>query len=237
MIKLIIFLIVCLCLSACSFDNGYIIENGNVYFQKPNIKDFQYKKERIKIENADAKTFKILKDGYYAKDNKAVFCEATVINEADPNTFKALSNLIGKDNNSGFFKEKKISNSDGLSFQVITSPYSKDKNNIYYEDKRIVGADINSFEITEQKSFISKDKNAYYNYEIKLQIKDPKTFTQLKDDFWKDKYYVYDISNIYNPKGIILVGVDAESAKVIGLRIIKDKFGCHNGYERVKCDE
>ena len=235
MTKLILFIIVCLCFSACSFNSDYTIENGNVYFRKPNFKDFQYKKYSRKIENADAKTFKILKDGYYAKDNKTVFYEEKSINEADPNTFEVLSDIIGKDKNSGFFEEKKIPNSDGQTFQKIESLYSKDKNNVYYSDKKIVGADAKSFEIVDKKTYTTKDKNSFYRYENRLPIKDYATFTQIKGNFWKDKYNVYYFYNMLDDN-FVMKGVDPKTAKAVGVWGVKDKYGCHNGYERVKCE-
>ena len=233
--KLILFLIVCFCFSSCSFDKGYIIENGTVYFQEPNFKDFQYKKERTKIENADAQTFEILKDGCYAKDNKTVFYEEKPVNEADPNTFEVLSELIGKDKNSGFFEEKKIPNSDGQTFKNKDNIYSKDKNNVYSADKKIAGADPPSFEIVDIEANVTKDKSSFYRYEHRIPVKDYASFEKIKQYFWKDKYNVYYIYNMLH-KNLIMKGVDPKTAKAVGVWGIKDKYGCHDGYERVKCE-
>ena len=70
----------CFCFSSCGFNNSYKIKDGVVYFEKPNIKDFQYNKGGRKMEYADAKTFKILKDGSYAKDKNNVFQETLFYN-------------------------------------------------------------------------------------------------------------------------------------------------------------
>lgn len=235
MIKVLFLLILCFCFSSCGFNNSYKIKDGVVYFEKPNIKDFQYNKGGRKMEYADAKTFKILKDGSYAKDKNNVYYEEKVVSEADPKTFEVLSDMIGKDKNSGYFEEIKIQNSDTKTFQKIENLYSKDKNNVYYNHKSIAGADATTFEIVDKKTNVAKDKRNFYRYDYRIPVKDYASFEQIKGHFWKDKNHVYYIYNMLD-KNLIMKGVDPKTAKAVGVWGVKDKYGCHNGYERVKCD-
>lgn len=237
--KILLFIIISISLLSCSFEQGYVVEDGKVYFEKPNVKDFIYNKGRERITDADISTFEILEKGHYAKDRKNAYYEAEIIEEADPATFEALGKMIARDKNSGFFEERKIQDSDGKTFQLITGLYSKDKDRAYYCEDSIAGSDVNSFEVVDKENRVSKDKNGYYRSERKLPIKDPATFTKIKDDFWKDQYYVYDISKIYGHNSeIVLEGVDPKTVKAVFGRngLLKDKYGCHNGYERVDCD-
>lgn len=128
-----------------------------------------------------------------------------------------------------------LANSDGKTFRKLNHQYAIDLHQVHYGKEIIKGADARSFEIVDNHIGLSRDKRSYYKHSTKLPVKDYKTFVRLSGDFWKDKYLVYYIYNPINPDRVILKGIDAKSAESINDVTVKDKYGCHNGYERVKC--
>ncbi|MDR0264241.1 MAG: DKNYY domain-containing protein [Sphingobacterium sp.] len=101
-----------------------------------------------------------------------------------------------------------------------------DDKNIFYTDEQIPGADVSSFEVVDEKSNVSKDKNSYYYCSYRIPVKDYMTFEQIKGDYWKDKYHVYDISKAFYGQDCILTGMDPQTAKAVRDRnYIRDKNG------------
>ena len=222
-------------LLGCSVDSAYKIKDGSVYFQKSNFKDFSYHKDLKKLDGADANTFQVLKGGNYAKDNRSVFYEEKLIGAADAASFECITELMGKDKKNGYFMETRLAGSDGASFIKLAKMYARDQTQVYYGKQIIKGANATGFQIVDEKLSISRDDSSYFKFYTRLPVKDYQSFTQVSWDFWKDKYHVYYISNPVNASRVILSGVDPESVKAVNELTIKDKYGCHNGYERVTC--
>lgn len=142
---------------------------------------------------------------------------------------------MGRNKSHGYFMDYPLANSDGKTFRKLNHQYAIDLHQVHYGKEIIKGADARSFKIVDDHIGLSRDKRSYYKHSTKLPVKDYKTFVRLSGDFWKDKYLVYYIYNPINPDRVILKGIDAKSEESINDVTVKDKYGCHNGYKRVKC--
>ncbi|MHC5310635.1 DKNYY domain-containing protein [Myroides sp. LJL116] len=210
---------------------GYKKQGDTVYYMKWNESSGQIKRQ---IE-ADAKTLQIFND-YYAKDDYSVFFRGEKISNVDPKTFQALSQDYAKDKDHVIYRDGNIiETADVETFTLLPKQqyYAKDHKQVYNDDQVIQGADVNTFKVISEK--VAKDKNNFYRYQYRIPVEDYASFEQIKNDYWKDKYHVYDLSKLYdlyhNPhstKSIIVEGIDAKTAKpVFRKNYIQDKNGYH----------
>lgn len=115
------------------------------------------------IENADPKTFKVMKNKSFSRDKNHAYFEGFLIQGADPQTLQPLSMYYSKDNNHVFFKETKIDGVDLSSFRLIGDGFyggAYDKNYLYYYHCK-EKIDIETF--VENGSNICSDKNYIYH--------------------------------------------------------------------------
>jgi hypothetical protein len=100
----------------------------------------------------------------YAKDSEKVYLNYSEIKEADPKTFKLITqgnrNLIGKDKKYVFYRKSKIENADPETFEILSLNYEKDKSRVYYQGEEIIGANPDTF--SEISNELSKDDQNYY---------------------------------------------------------------------------
>lgn len=134
--------------------------------------------------------------GYQIINNKVYLLE-DLIEEADAKSFQCLDDGYSRDRNYVFFGLKKIIEADPETFTVLKNGYSKDKNYVYYgyySGSKILGADAKTFEVLAMD--IAKDKNFVYrlNETGKIEKKgvDAKSFRQYKNkDYYIDNTYLY----------------------------------------------
>jgi|RifOxyC2_1024027.scaffolds.fasta_scaffold04142_3 hypothetical protein len=130
-----------------------------------------------KINYAEPKTFKSIKNGPYYIDQKHAYyipkqfstCHIRELTIAKPATFVSLGDNYAKDADRVYFKEKEISNANAETFVVIHDQcgYGKDLNNIYYETIKIENVDIKTFvryanQESTECTFV--DKNRVYQF-------------------------------------------------------------------------
>ena len=96
-----------------SYNYKYTIKNNEVYWD-----------EEL-IEGADSKTFKILGEGYYAKDKNNIYYKGEKF-EGNPDTLKIIDNHYYKDKYSAYFEGIRINNSNPKTFKVLGRNFSKD---------------------------------------------------------------------------------------------------------------
>lgn len=190
-----------------------------------------------KIENADIKSFEIIK-GNFSKDKNNVYYEHKKIENISPDGFKImltypLNVFKNKDNvyiyrPYDYYLEKRmlitIEDADSETFEVMKYPYFKDKKHIYYKNIKLNEADVDTF--TAINEFFGKDKNSVYYKDKKLSQVSTTGFEVVywnKDDkihFLKTKN---DIFYIENNKIEKIDGINAETFKILNGNFSRDK--------------
>ena len=125
-----------------------------------------------KIEGANPKTFKIISDGMYSKDDKNVYAAGEIIKGADPQTFREISE----------------------------TNYVRDKNNLYYHfgDVKNLGK-INEKDFKVLDNNLVKNGNEMYYLGEKVNIKNPEKFEIIRNDLSSPSLVVYgkDDKHVY----------------------------------------
>jgi hypothetical protein len=136
--------------------------------------------EKSLSEVVDIPTFKDYKGSLFSKDKNNIYYSYAstggtnrfVVNGANPNTFKTLSDYqYGIDDSHIFYQSKIIK---GLNFKKHTIIYSldtsdmfvkyiKDDKVVFYNGDTVKGADAKTFKLVKEKKWEAEDKN--YKYE------------------------------------------------------------------------
>jgi hypothetical protein len=115
----------------------------------------------------------------YSKDkNNVYYSNAStsgdfrlLVSEANPNTFKPLSDyLYGIDNKNIFYRGKKIKGLNFKKHQILYSPdttdhfinYIKDDKVVFYNADTVKGADAKTFKLVAKQKWRAEDKNHKY---------------------------------------------------------------------------
>lgn len=189
-----------------------------------------------KLENVDVETFKSLEDP----------------NWCDPYSFEAA-----KDNNKCFFEGELVDMSKCEEYEEkdLGFGYKKKDGKMYYNDTEMEGMDVETFKMMNKG--YSKDKNAVYKYQNKVDfVSDVESFEVIDDIYTKDENYVYssenqietsdsksfevldyyyakDRNNVYFRGEIIEGGSDSATFKILDNVYAKDKnivyFKGYNG--------
>lgn len=96
----------------------------------------------IRIDSADATTFKPLSHGYSADKSKVFLIETTkveIIEEADARTFQVLSEFYTKDASRVFWRGEKLTDANPGAFKIISEEHhcSCDDKHVYHQNKII----------------------------------------------------------------------------------------------------
>lgn len=159
-------------------------DKNNVYYEWDKLenadpktfevhKNFSRDKENVfirknKITDADPETFEIFnEDKKYYRDKNSIFWNEQKLKEANPKTFAILQDYYSTDGKFVYHYAEKLPDADPGTLKFLEGGYAKDKKNVYYGAKKIENADPETFEIVNLSSFITKDKNFYYQYEKK----------------------------------------------------------------------
>ncbi len=153
-------------------------------------------------------------NGVYSRKNNSIYCENSVMNEVDINSFFIFENSnYAKDNANvyfpidfyclncpgcGCFCEKYIvPKANSKTFKILNGGYAKDDMSAYFNGLMLDDVDLNSFAVINTNSVYfsaAKDKNNVFvgNYKIKA---DPDTFEYLDErnaNIWmKDRNKVW----------------------------------------------
>lgn len=184
----------------------------------------------------DGATFEALADGYARDKNRVYFFNEsnfyrTIIDGADPSTFKAITAWFGKDSHAGYYGWSAIPQSDGKTFEVVdTKPaaqytltgFTKDAVHVFLNDKMIAGADPKTFQTYKNlndaagRLFSRDSEHVFWGTDV-ISKADPDSFQLVETTgtlgmcapFFKDK------SHVFAGTGII-EGADPASFRYIG---------------------
>jgi hypothetical protein len=147
------------------------------------------------VNQADAKTFEVMKQYSYAKDKNNIYNRGGIISGVDRNSFEILDKAYSKDKNNVYFTQiggetVKIKNADAGTFKIEDSngewsemdiAVSMDKNNVYCRGQKVDGADLGTFHQLspdEYNNFAKEhpksvspnfsDKNHFYDFECNI---------------------------------------------------------------------
>jgi len=115
-------------------------------------------KRVTKVESADLKTFKVLKNKNYAVDKNYVYYKTQKIKNANPKTFSVLTdNGYSKDDKKVFLDCYEIVNANPKTFECLCFPYSKDDNDVFCGTLplQLSKDEINEFRVTNMSTAIS----------------------------------------------------------------------------------
>lgn len=175
----------------------------------------------------DYNGFEVIGNGY-AKDKFKVYFRDSIVENADPKTFKTSSFASGMDKNSIYSGNRRLSIKHPSSYTKINSMFGKDKFYVYHQGEILTGADPETFQILSWNW--ERDKiNHYYQGKVMSNI-DHNSFVLLQNNYAKDRNQVY-----YYDK--VVAGADPSTFSVDEFTFIgKDKFGCYENGVKVKCD-
>lgn len=162
-------------LSSCR--SGYKEKDGKIYYIWTN--GGNWTRESTLLEDADAKTFEIIKahiNVHLGKDKSHVFVDGSILEHADPNTFEQVDAYYWKDRNNVYLiqfggKDCRIKDADPKSFKVLKNyNWSLDNNNVYFEFDKLNDANPKSFEALNENW--GKDNKYYYFKDQRLDSLD-----------------------------------------------------------------
>ena len=162
-----------------------------------------------KIENVDVAAFQAIEGNVaYGKDKNNVYYLGEKIKGADAKSFEVILEpsdfiqMYSKDKNSVFIGGLKIKEADLKTFERLsgTTYYSKDKNNLYYQEVKIDKIDNKNLKILYSDGIdLVKNGNKIFSEGKKLNIKNPKTFEIISNEYNSVPSLIYgkDDKNVY----------------------------------------
>lgn len=151
-------------------DKHFVVLNES--FAKDSL--YAYYKEKS-IAGADVASFRAIDDAYGKDRNRVYYCDesrdgknyymtkyqvVTVVEQADPVSFKLIGSGYAKDRLHGFFGSKLFIVKDIASLTGINSHFSKDDVQAYYNCRPLTGSDGKTFELIND--YYAKDTNHLY---------------------------------------------------------------------------
>ncbi len=187
-----------------------------------------------KIRDAEPASFRMMSDGYLARDKSHLFRQDKIVPVRDIDSFVLLDHFFAKDKLRGYYRENEIAGSDGLTFTPIDAHYAKDRTKIYYVDGFTVGGSLkgvsyDSFKVIEQGYAVDGQK-AYYQGDV-ISKEDAVSLQYLAMGYAKTSRQVFYY-------GKLIKGADAASFAMLerfdGKVDATDKNGQYNTGERLK---
>lgn len=124
----------------------YARDKGMVYYcdtERDSKEYWTIKRSKIRmIRNADPASFRLLGDGYTARDRLHLFREDQVVPVRDIDSYELLEHGFARDKVSGYYLWAEVADSDGASFVPLDSHYARDKSRIYYASGFKIGGAI-----------------------------------------------------------------------------------------------
>lgn len=105
---------------------------------------------------------------YFAIDDQVYFVEKP-LEDADAVSFKVLRDWCGMSKDHVYYSEKMVLNADPAHFQLLAAPFAKDNNRVFFFERTIEGADPGTFEIVNEAFQCSRDKNAVYKEDKRIE--------------------------------------------------------------------
>jgi hypothetical protein len=184
-------------LTGCLPEEKYKITEHAVYMTGWSEANGDFK---VRLEDADPKTFEIIEtdcNSLFGKDKDHVYVDQTMIENADPTTFKYIGNYYFSDSDSvyffGFFNfinECEVWGVNPTEFRTFeTYPWARDNTQIIHGHTVTRVKDIDKFQILGENWGRTTDKVFYKG--VELDSVDIATFEVISDDKARDKKYVY----------------------------------------------
>jgi DKNYY family len=148
----------------------YAKDKWRVYFcdtERDSKEYWSIKRTKIKaVPLADTATFRLLSDGFTARDEAHVYSGMQVIPVRDVASYQTLDNLFAKDRMVAYYRYAVIGGSDGGSFVVLNRFYGKDQSNVFFVDaegvaRALKGARL-AFFTPLGDGYATDDARAYY---------------------------------------------------------------------------
>ncbi len=154
----------------------------------------------VRLEDADPKTFEIIEtdcNSLFGRDKNHVYVDHSIIQNADPSTFKYVGNYFFVDNDSVYFfgfynslNDCEVWGANPETFKIYdTYPWANDGTKIIHGQTATVLKDIDKFEILGENWGRTTDKVFYKG--VLLDSVDIQTFEIVSKDKARDKKYVY----------------------------------------------
>ena len=188
-------------------------EKQNIELQNANPKQFR-------ILNRNNQSEICTNSDVWAKDSVNVYYKQYQLLGADAKSFKILSNGYSCDNDKVYFKNIILKNADARTFKVLTNFYAKDKNKLWFCEKEVSGiTDIINFEVIDGY-FSKNKTSVFLNKDTvlqKLEKLDAATFTEFEDTlkkeinlkFYKDKDFIITINTEKNTGDTDYININA----------------------------
>ena len=222
-LNLILLLTTLVIISGCH--SGYEEKDGQVYHKW--IHGGNWTKEYSLMEKADAETFRTIKHDLnidLGKDKNYVFKDASILENADPNSFEQVAEYYWKDKNYVFllqFGETNciIKNAEPKSFKIISEYlWSRDNEHVFYKFDLLDNVKAKDFQAINEDW--GKTKLHYYYHNLRIDSLDYETAeivnTYFMDESPKQSNYIKDKDNVFfqnllvkdaNPKTFVADGV------------------------------
>jgi len=234
-IKFVLFFLLTIVLSSCTYDDGYRIEGNKVVYEKHWNTGHG---TQIYGVDADPETFEVLGNNnmLWAKDKNNVYLRGGKLDFLNPQNFVVLTDLFGKDNKTVACDYKPITEANAATFKV--------KEFVDQTGKKVVlGVD---------KSAAYKCYDGVYTY---MPVDSIESLELLYDIFYKDMNHVYwwggelplnvnqlkllDGRYIADDKQVfyadrLVIGADVNSFQVISERRAKDKNHNYHSAKKVE---
>lgn len=213
--------------SACGLGTGYQRSGGSYVYTTWDESQGRVAHPIIGIEAA---SFQILHAHGYAKDRLSVYYHWNPVQDADPNSFVALTDLYGKDDAHVYYQDQTIPGADPASFAFIDIRWSKDAQDVYLQGQPLEACDPTTFVLLPESW--QRDSQCVYREGKKLPNADAASFVVLNYWFGKDQAHVY--SFLAKP----IEGADAATFKLregVCQVCAEDKNRCYRYEEPVAC--
>lgn len=170
-------------------------------------------------EQSANRRIRVYKDKYAVWINPGGDASTHIIKEADPATFRKITNLYFADKDSVFLEDHLLPEADPQTFIVLSNNYAKDHDSVYFWDTLILGAHAPSFEKLD--NFYAKDIKQVYFSGNPIPGADPHTFIHVghaNSSLGKDRYRAYF-------EGTVITEVDIDTWNYLGgLSYSKDSY-------------
>ena len=195
--------ILCILLTGCFPEAKYKITDNAVYMTGWSEANGDY---IIPVKDADQATFELIENDNHlliGKDKNHVFFETTLIENADPNTFRPIGNYYFVDNDSvyffGFYNNKNDCEVWGVRPSEIKLyekyPWAHDNGNVVFGQTVTQLSNPNDLQIVNKNWGRTTDKVFYKGYLV--DSVDIPTFKILSDEKAEDKNYIYYQGAVY----------------------------------------
>ena len=132
--------------SFTALNTWYAKDKFRVYYcdtERDSREYWSIRKNVIKtVAGANAVTFRLLSDGYTARDAMNLFQEDKIVQVQDLESYELLEHAFARDRVRGYYRKREVAGSDGASFAALDAHYAKDKARIYYVDGFYIGGTI-----------------------------------------------------------------------------------------------